>query len=165
MSDLKSAFDGAGCRSSKTYIQSGNVIFEAATKDHPVMLKRVSKSLRELMGTEPGLFVRSAGQIEALVRMAPFRAFASETDAKFYVAFLAGKPRTSPRLPLMYPKEGLELVRVTDLEAFIVSRRKKNGFYGFPNSFIEEELGVAATSRNWTTVSRLAGLVGDAIPV
>lgn len=40
-------------------------------------------------------------------------------------------------------------------EAFIASRRKPNGFYGFPNDFIEEELGVSATSRNGTTVTKV----------
>jgi hypothetical protein len=40
-------------------------------------------------------------------------------------------------------------------DVFIVSRRKKNGFYGFPNNFIEKELGVSATSRNWTTVTKI----------
>lgn len=42
-----------------------------------------------------------------------------------------------------------------NLEVFIVSRRKKNGFYGFPNNFIEKELGVSATSRNWSTVTKI----------
>ena len=35
-----------------------------------------------------------------------------------------------------------------DREVYIISRRKTNGFFGFPNNFIEERLGVPATSRN-----------------
>ena len=45
---------------------------------------------------------------------------------------------------------------MTDREVFIVSRRKKNGFFGFPNAFIEQELGVSVTSRNWSTVTKIA---------
>jgi hypothetical protein len=45
-----------------------------------------------------------------------------------------------------------------ELEVFIVSRRKKNGFYGFPNNFIEKELGVSATTRNWSTLTRIVEL-------
>ena len=41
------------------------------------------------------------------------------------------------------------------LEAFIVSRPKPNGFFGFPNNFIEKELVVSATTRNWSTVTKL----------
>lgn len=44
------------------------------------------------------------------------------------------------------------------LEVFIVSRRKKSGFYGFPNNFIEQELGVTATSRNWSTITKIVAL-------
>jgi uncharacterized protein (DUF1697 family) len=47
---------------------------------------------------------------------------------------------------------------MTKLEAFIVSRRKPSGFYGFPNNFIEHELDVLATSRNWSTVTKIAAL-------
>ena len=53
------------------------------------------------------------------------------------------------------PKERVEAIAMTDREVFIVSRRKKNGFYGFPNNFIEKELGVPATTRNWSTVTRI----------
>jgi hypothetical protein len=27
--------------------------------------------------------------------------------------------------------------------------------YGFPNAFVEAHLGIAATSRNWSTVTKL----------
>ena len=46
-----------------------------------------------------------------------------------------------------------------NLEVFIVSRRKKNGFFGFPNNFIEKELGVSATSRNWSTLTKIVEFV------
>ena len=32
--------------------------------------------------------------------------------------------------------------------------------YGFPNGFVEHELG-EATTRNWTTVTRIARLFGE----
>ena len=53
------------------------------------------------------------------------------------------------------PKEGLEAIAITAREVFVVSRRKKNGFYGFPNNFIEKELDVSATTRNWSTVTKI----------
>ena len=81
-----------------------------------------------------------------------------ESGVKLYVAFLIQKPKSKPSLPLLSHKEALEVIGVTSFEIFIVSRRKKNGFYGFPNNFIETELGVLATSRNWSTLTRLAEL-------
>jgi uncharacterized protein (DUF1697 family) len=56
---------------------------------------------------------------------------------------------------LVSAKEALEAIEMKSREVFIVSRRKQNGFYGFPNNFIEQELGVSATTRNWSTLTRL----------
>jgi uncharacterized protein (DUF1697 family) len=41
----------------------------------------------------------------------------------------------------------------------LISGRKPNGFYGFPNAFVETAFRVAATTRNWSTVTRLAKLL------
>jgi uncharacterized protein (DUF1697 family) len=57
------------------------------------------------------------------------------------------------------PKDGLEVVAVKGLEAFVVSRRVK-GRSGFPNLLVEKELGVPATTRNMTTVGKMAELCG-----
>ena len=44
-------------------------------------------------------------------------------------------------------------------DVLLVSGRKPNGFYGFPNAFVETEFRVCATARNWTTVTRIAKLL------
>lgn len=49
---------------------------------------------------------------------------------------------------------------MSNREVFIVSRRKKNGFYGFPNNFIEKELRVPATTRNWSTLTKIVEFLG-----
>ncbi len=155
MSDLKDAFAAAGCKGVSTFIQSGNVIFEASAQNAAAVFQRVRLKLRALLGDEPGLFFRTARQVETIVRGAPFKRYEAEPGIKLYVAFLSQKPRGKPRFPLRLPKEALEAVALKSLEVFIVSRRKKSGFYGFPNNFIEKELGVSATSRNWTTVTKI----------
>jgi hypothetical protein len=52
----------------------------------------------------------------------------------------------------------VEAIAMKNLELFVISRPRKNGFYGFPNAFTEKELGVAATTRNWNTVTRIVAL-------
>jgi hypothetical protein len=44
---------------------------------------------------------------------------------------------------------------MSNREVFILSRPRQNGFLGFPINFIEQELGVSATSRNWSTVTKI----------
>jgi hypothetical protein len=52
-------------------------------------------------------------------------------------------------------KEALDLIAVDGGEAYVVSRPRLSRMYGFPNAFVEKHLGVAATSRNWNTVTKL----------
>ena len=53
---------------------------------------------------------------------------------------------------------GLEAIGMRGNDVLIVSRRKPNGMYGFPANWLEGELGVAATARNWSTVRKLVEL-------
>ena len=61
----------------------------------------------------------------------------------------------------LHARRGAHRARVPRLAAclLLVSGRKANGFYGLPNAFVEAAYGVAATSRNWSTVTRLARLL------
>ena len=159
MDDLRDTFIGAGCRKVRTYIQSGNVVFELLERDPARVLRIVRVRLGKVLGDEPEILFREVRDIEGIVRRDPFKDFGGERDIKLYVAFLSRKPKERPRFPLVSPKEALEAVAMRDREVFIVSRRKKNGFYGFPNNFIEKELGVSATSRNWSTVTKIVEFV------
>jgi uncharacterized protein (DUF1697 family) len=161
MTDLKDAFTLAGCEGARTYIQSGNVIFQSPEEDAPTVFKRLRDQLRDLFGNEPGIMFRTIREVERMVERDPFKGFETKRDIKLYVAFLSGKPPTKSRFPLRLPKDALEAFAMKNLEVFIVSCRKENGFYGFPSNFIEKELGVSATSRNWSTVSKIVEFVRD----
>jgi uncharacterized protein (DUF1697 family) len=101
---------------------------------------------------------RTLGEVESLVRAAPFKDFEPGPHVKFYVAFLSQKPGRKPAFPVLSPKEGLEAFKIKEREVFVVSRRKTNGMFGFPNNFIEGEFGVPATTRNWSTVRKIVEL-------
>jgi uncharacterized protein (DUF1697 family) len=161
MNDLKQVFIEAGCKNVRTYIQSGNVLFEAPEGDMESHIQVIQDKLCELLGTETTVMYRALHEIEDIMRTAPFKDIETGTDTKLYVTFLSRKPRRQPALPLLSPKEALEAVKVKNLEIFIVSRKKKNGFFGFPNNFIEKEFDVPATTRNWTTVTKIAKLLSD----
>lgn len=78
---------------------------------------------------------------------------------KLYVVFLSRKPTKRPRLPLVSLPERLTVLARHGSEVLLVSGRKPNGFYGFPNALVEQAFGVPATTRNWSTVRKLAALL------
>lgn len=160
MNDLRDAFTAAGCKSVRTYIQSGNVIFEASEENLAAVFERMRVKLRRLLGAEPDVLFRTAPEVEGILRAAPFKSLEAEPGIKLYVVFLFQRPRSKPRFPLLSSKEALEAIAMSNREVFIVSRRKKNGFYGFPNNFIEKELRVPATTRNWSTLTKIVEFLG-----
>ena len=154
MTDVRDTFVAAGCRNVRTYIQSGNVVFDSKP-DASGIVKKIRRRLRDITDEEPEILLRTIDEVEAIVERAPFKRYESDKALKLYVVFLSETPSKKPPLPLTHPKDALEVIAIEGREAFIVSRRKPNGFYGFPNNFIEKELGVAATSRNWSTVTKI----------
>ena len=158
MSALRDAFAAAGFRNVSTYIQSGNILFESGARDRGALLRRIAAALRPLIDEKPDIILRTVEELEELVDREPFEHVDRETAGGLYVVFLAGRPRTGSVLPAVSRKEGLELIAVTEGEVLVVSRRKPNGSFGFPNAFVEKELGVVATSRNWSTVTTIVAL-------
>lgn len=69
--------------------------------------------------------------------------------------FLSEEPSRKIRLQLNSHDMDVEVISMTNREAFSLAHRK-NGRFGFPNNFIETRLGVSATTRSWTTVKRIA---------
>jgi uncharacterized protein (DUF1697 family) len=155
MTDLKAAFERAGCRNVRTFIASGNVLFDAPTRLPAALKTRIAAELLKLFGNAPGVCYRTLDEIDALINAAPFAKHAADKQLKLYVAFMDRIPATMPKLPIVDVRELVEITAIRAADVMIVSRRKPNGMYGFPNACVEA-LGVTATSRNWNTVTRVA---------
>jgi uncharacterized protein (DUF1697 family) len=165
MSDLQEAFRVAGCQSVRTYIQSGNVVFAAPPGKASALFKKVAGAVSPLLGGEPTIIFRTVTELERVVESDPFRTARHDTKAAFYVTFLAGQPKGRVVLPLVSEKEALEVVAMTGLDAFTISRPRPNGFYGFPNNYLEKQLGVAGTTRKWSTVSKIVEFARSATEI
>jgi uncharacterized protein (DUF1697 family) len=156
MTDLQKAFTAGGAKNVRTVIASGNVVFDAPAALGSVR-DRIQQKVRTLLGAEPVIVFRTLPYLEQLVEAAPFGPLVNDRTVKLYVLFLIGKPKRLPVFPMTIPKEVIEVPGMYEQDALIVSRRKPNGFYGFPGLWTEKELGVASTSRNWSTLIRIVG--------
>lgn len=158
MAEVVTAFEKAGCRGARSYGHAGNLVWEQGSGSAPV--KKARQLLAGLLGRPAEIMVRSAEEMAAIVSSDPFAAVKADATVKLYVVFLAQTPAPVPPLPLRLDKEALEVIAVRGREAYVVSRRiPGREMYGFPNQFVEKTLGVAATSRNWSTVTKVAALL------
>jgi uncharacterized protein (DUF1697 family) len=158
MADLRQVFERSRFKNVRTYIQSGNVIFATEETDAPALTKKIEKKIYQALGHEVTVILRTVAELKECVKGDPFRSVESEEDVMRFVTFMAAEPVSQPRLPLLIAKENAEILAIINRAAFFACRRKKNGMFGFPNSFFEKELGVAATTRNWRTVNKILEL-------
>jgi uncharacterized protein (DUF1697 family) len=156
---LRDAFARAGGTNVRTFIASGNVLFDAEPARVDAIVAGARRRLRTVLGAEPVVMVRSARQMATLLRRGPFAGVDAPAIVKRYILFLAGAPARRPRLPVTQAAEELDLVHVAGRDCWVVSRRKPSGMYGFPGLFVEAQLGVASTARSWSTVTKLAELL------
>ncbi len=156
MKDLNDMFQSAGFEKVKTFIQSGNVLFQSAEHSAGKVAAIIEDRLFTTFGKKIVVIVRTLEEIGDMVKKNPFSARQPDEDTKRYVCFLKSDPAGKPSLPMISEKEGLEVFRIENRNAFIISSRII-GRYGFPNAYIEKRLGIPATSRNWNTVLKMSG--------
>ena len=152
--ELVKIFETAGARDVLSFGHAGNLLFSAARAPSAIVA-RARVAIGRGHGERPLIVVRSAAELRELTASTPFVDCDAAASDKLYVAFLARKARKPPQLPITSPAERLTAFACHGRDVFLVSGRKPNGFYGFPNAFVEQAFGVAATTRNWSTVTRL----------
>lgn len=151
MEALRAAFESAGLKNVRTFQQAGNVVFETAAKNPALKIEKV---LSQSFNADLKAIIFTLEELAQIVKRDPFKRV-QPGDVMLCVVFLFDKPVTVPKLPLRSTTENLELIAVKDRAAFVVARRKKSGWFGFPNNFVEKQLGVTATTRQWSTVKKL----------
>ena len=159
MDALARAFQSLGFENVKTFIQSGNVIFDDAETDLDILTKKIEARIHKSFGFEVPVILQTVASLQGILERNPFKKVEPDSDLVMFVTFLAANPPAKPKLPLLFPVENVELIAIKDRAAFLLCRRKKNGMFGFPNALVEK-LGVSATTRNWTTVNKIVALAG-----
>ena len=147
MNTLREAFEAAGLKNVRTFQQAGNVVFESNLKNP---LAKIEKRLN----TDVKAIVFSVDELSQIVKRDPFKRV-EPGDVMLCVVLLANDPQQKPKLPLISTTDKLELIALKNRAAFVVARRKKTGWFGFPNNFVEKQLGVTATTRQWSTIKKL----------
>lgn len=153
MEALAAAFISAGFRNVKTYIASGNVIFDSGAKPD-TLAKKIERKLLQTFGHQIAVMVFQLADLQALVKRSPFKRVKRDKDVMLFVILLRSEV-TGVKLPLESKTENFRVIAIQDRAAFMVARRKKTGWFVYPNNFIEKEFRVAATTRNWSTVEKV----------
>ena len=144
MADLKAMCCDAGFTRVQTYIASGNVVFES--KAFPARVKsNLEKRLRDYAGKSVGVIVRTASEMQAILRGNPFpKAPPNHT----YAIFLAEPP----------PRDALKHATGAKDEEMRLGAREIYVHYasGMGRSKLKIPAAKFGTARNMNTVAKLA---------
>jgi uncharacterized protein (DUF1697 family) len=155
MKDLTSILESLGTINVKTYIQSGNVVFQSASKDMSSFAKRLGIKIREQRGFEPHVLVIGLSEVETAITNNPFPEAESEPSS-LHLGFLAFAP-TNPDLKKLesLKKESERFCLIGNI--FYLHAPEGVGRSKLAASS-EKLLGVPMTDRNWNTVCKLKAM-------
>ena len=155
MSELVVLLESLGCSAVKTYIQSGNVVFDHVSSDDNSLSQAIGSAIQKRFGFSPQILLLTASELQQAVAHNPFPDATAEPKT-LHLWFLANGPNAS------------DLDKVQKLksasESFVLAGRV---FYlhapkGIGRSKlaarIEKLLGVPVTARNWRTVTKVLDL-------
>lgn len=152
MKTLIAIFERAGCTGVRTYIQSGNVVFETSAVSRAV--SSVTRACSREFGFEIPIVVRTARELRAVTTNNPFfEKKKTDTDA-LHVVFLADVPDAKSVAALDPNRSPPDELAVRGREIYL---RCPNGIgrSKLTNAWFDTTLGTISTMRNWRTVLAL----------
>ena len=153
MKELAAIFEDAGCGNVRTYIQSGNVLFQGEPTLADNIPGLVSAVVSDRFGLQVPVMTRTAEALAEIVHSNPFVANGAEHD-KLHVVFLAHQPDGASL-------ESLDPNRSPGDEFAAAGRHLylhcPNGLARtrLTNSYFDSRLQTTSTTRNWRTVVTL----------
>jgi len=159
INSLKEMYEGLGFLNVKTYIQSGNIVFQSVETNLEKLELLISDEILNRFTFNVPVFVREVSELKDILARNPFLKETEEDISKLHLTFFSKIPE----------KQFVESIgNLTSLpDKYFITEKTvylfcPNG-YGktkLNNSFFENKLKVKATTRNLRTLMELVKL-GD----
>jgi len=151
MAQLREVLSAAGFDNVRTYIQSGNALVDSSRPAREVAT-RVHALIKDEIGPDLGVVVRTAAQLRKVLEGNPFRD--GHDQSRVFYALFAKRPPAAKVKQLLAEDLGEESLAISGDVAYMYIP----GLYGrnrLSNNFLEKRLGVVGTMRNANTLRRL----------
>ncbi len=139
---LRELFEELGFQDVRTFLASGNLIFQNDDVGDSVLEERIESRLRDGLGYDVPTFVRTAEQVTAIADHTPFPD--APADGRLHIAFLRAEPAAATK------NEVAALTKATDRVAF----RDRELYWFVAGRFMDSALSDPAVDRllggDWT---------------
>jgi len=151
MAALKRIADDLGLVSARTYIASGNLLF-VSDRSEEELRNALEKELQAHMSKEVRVMLRTAAELDAVVKANPF----TDQAANQVQAFFLNEPPPENLLKTGRNKADDERIATGPREVFVAY-----GERGIGKSRLRIPSAEAGTARNMNTVAKLAAMAAD----
>lgn len=157
MAELRQLMTDLGFDQVKTYIQSGNIIFNADTEDTVQLAEKIQKAILKHFGFEVPVICLTAATLQHAVKGNPF-AIESTPIENLHLTFLSKTPEESRATALKAMNYAPDQFRYQNAWIYLNIPGKYHKTK-LSNALFEKKLKVTATTRNWKTVLKLSELL------
>ena len=156
MADLRNALEKSNFKTVKTYVQSGNIVFDSEELDSAILEERIQDVILTHFGFEVPTMVITGSKIEAILLANPYVNRTEERNVYFVLL------KQSPAKDVIEAFNQLDFVNedfhITDACVYLCCK-KGYGNAKLNNNFVERKLKVQATTRNLRTLNKLVEMV------
>ncbi len=164
MEALRKLMETEGFKNVKTYIQSGNVVFDSDIKSKAQISSALEALIEKQYVFEVSIFVLDINDLNKTVDNNPFakKDELEEGTKKLYVTFLSEKPSQENIEKLKDAPIGEDIIEFVDNVLYfkLISKASESKL---SNNLIESKLKVRATTRNWNTTVKLLTMLEDSV--
>jgi len=153
MERLRQLWSELGFKNVTTYVQSGNIVFEAEGSPSS-WGAAIEQKLAGETRLPVAVLLRTPGELKDVIARNPFLKEKGFDRSKLHVTFLAGAAGKDALKKLSALNAGADQFRLSGKEVYLYCP----GGYGrtkLSNNALEKVLSVKATTRNWNTVNKL----------
>ena len=154
MDILKEMFESLLFEHIKTYIQSGNIVFQYKKSENKDLEIKISNQIQKSFGFEVPVIVLEADELKVIIENNPFKDDKTRDISFLHVTFFSSRPEQINFEPIKKVKSQGEEIALIDRAVYLYC---PNG-YGrtkLTNAFLENKLKTRATTRNWKTTLEL----------
>lgn len=152
MKELVAILEDLGGQGVRTYIQSGNAVFQSEEKDPAQLSRQLAAAIKQGWGFEPHVLILGVADIEKALAENPFPE-AEADPTSLHLGFLASPPESPDLEKLTTLKKESESFQLRG-KVFYLHAPEGVGRSRLAASS-EKLLGVPMTDRNWRTVGKI----------
>ncbi len=154
MDKLRTSCEGLGFQQVKTYIQSGNLVFQAAKLSPAGLSKKVEERIVNDFGFPVDVISRSREEMNQIIQGNPLLKEAGIDLTKLHVAFLSDVPTAAALKKLQALTLLPDRARCSGKELYLYFPNGVSGSSLWKHP-LDRVLSVITTTRNWNTVNKL----------